>query len=77
MAGIVRTALATTAAWVDAKLDEPFVETVVDGWAAGYRCPRCHQIPRNLLTDCVDPICAAEAFRAELALERQIEASDD
>jgi hypothetical protein len=50
---------------------------VVDEWAAPYRCPRCHQIPRSLLAGCKDPICAAEAFRAELALEQRIEATDD
>jgi hypothetical protein len=42
-----------------------------------YVCPRCHQVSRGLLAGCTDPICAAEQFQAEFALERRIEAASD
>lgn len=66
---------AAEAAWL-ANVAEA-ADVVVAEWDAQMRCPHCHQVRRGPLTNCVDPVCAAEAFRAELALERQIEATDD
>jgi hypothetical protein len=64
-------------AWADAITADELIAAKVDEWAEPFRCPRCHRVPCGLLAGCADPICAAEDFRATLALEQRIEATDD